>query len=65
VLRAALLVSLLLLLPLLAALLAGVFVAEQRRLWGTAGRIHFVLLVLAAVTFVLQLHHWNLLGPRR
>ncbi len=63
VLRAALLVSLLLL-PLLLALVAGAALAVQRRLWGTAGRVHFVLFVLAAVTFVLQLHHWNLLGPR-
>jgi len=54
----------LLLLPFLAALLAGAVLAVRRRLWGTAGRIHFVLFVLAAFTFVLQLHHWNLLGGR-
>ncbi len=62
-LRAALLVSLFLL-PLLAVLFAGTVLGVRHRLWGPAGRIHFLLFVLAAAVFVAQLHHWNLLGPR-
>lgn len=39
-------------------------VAWSKRWWGTASRIHYTLVALAALVFVLELAYWNLLGFR-
>jgi len=59
----------LLVLPVVAALctvavVIGAAVAWRARLWGRWGRIHYTLLAIAAVVFVLELNYWNLLGWR-
>lgn len=36
----------------------------RTRSWSGGARVHFTLVTLAAVTFLLQLHYWNLLGFR-
>jgi hypothetical protein len=37
--------------------------AWKDRYWGVAGRVHYALVVLAAVLFLLFLSSWNLIGP--
>jgi CubicO group peptidase (beta-lactamase class C family) len=37
--------------------------AWKDRYWGAAGRVHYTLVAVAAVTFVLLLGNWNLIGP--
>ncbi len=56
-----------LVLPLVAAALLAVSllwaaVSWKKRYWGLAKRLHFSVVVLAGVVFLLWLHHWNLLG---
>jgi len=36
--------------------------AWKYRYWGVAGRVHYTLVALAAVVFVLFLSNWNLTG---
>lgn len=48
--------------PLAMAVVGGAVVGLRRRLWSGWGRLHYALFALAAVVFLLQLHHWNLLG---
>jgi hypothetical protein len=51
-----------------AALTAGsiacAVLAWKRRYWSIAGRLHYTLVTLAGVAFILFLNHWNLLGFR-
>ncbi len=49
-------------LPLAAVLVHGSVRALQNRLWNLSGRIHYVLVTLAAVLFLTQLWYWNLIG---
>ena len=49
-------------LPLAAVLIHGSVRALQNRLWSLSGRIHFVLVTLAALLFLSQLWYWNLIG---
>jgi hypothetical protein len=46
------------------AVVALALQAWRQRFWGTATRLHFSLLALAAVIFPVWLNHWNLLGWR-
>ena len=36
--------------------------AWKYRYWGVAGRVHYTLVALAAVVFILFLSNWNLIG---
>ncbi len=51
-------------LPLTAVAVAGIVPAWRRRYWGRAARLHYTAVALAALVFLLLLHHWNLLGYR-
>ena len=46
------------------AVVAMAVQAWRQRFWGTAIRLHFSLLALAAIVFPIWLNHWNLLGWR-
>jgi CubicO group peptidase (beta-lactamase class C family) len=50
--------------PFAGALVAGLALAVRRRYWTAWARVHYALVTLAAVVFLLQLHFWNLLGWR-
>jgi CubicO group peptidase (beta-lactamase class C family) len=39
-------------------------IAWRREYWGRAPRLHFTLVVVAALALVWQMHYWNLLGFR-
>jgi hypothetical protein len=47
---------------LTAALVVSAILAWRRKYWNTAGRLHYSLIVLTCVGFVLWLHQWNWLG---
>ncbi|TVQ75530.1 MAG: hypothetical protein EA363_00365, partial [Balneolaceae bacterium] len=49
-------------LPLAAVLVHGSVRALQKGLWNLSGRIHYILVTLAAVLFLTQLWYWNLIG---
>lgn len=64
-----LILKILLVFPLVSSLLAlgvlGIMVLSWKdRYWSLCGRIHFTLIFLAGVGFVLFLNYWNLLGFR-
>jgi CubicO group peptidase (beta-lactamase class C family) len=62
-LRAALLLPVLAL-PLAAVVAGGAVHAVRRGYWSRSGRVHYILVAVAAVVFLAQLHYWNLLGWR-
>jgi len=46
------------------AVVVGVVAAWRSGLWGRWGRVHYTLVALANVVFILELNLWNLLGWR-
>ena len=52
----------LLIVPLTLGIVVLAALAWKYRYWGVAGRVHYTLVALAAVVFVLFLSNWNLIG---
>ena len=48
--------------PLTVGIVVLAALAWKDRYWGVAGRVHYTLVALAAVVFVLFLNNWNLIG---
>ncbi len=48
--------------PLTLGVVALAVLAWKDRYWGVVGRMHYTLVALAAVVFVLFLNYWNLIG---
>jgi hypothetical protein len=49
--------------PLALGVVALAILAWRNRYWGVAGRLHYTLVALATVVFVVLLSNWNLIGP--
>jgi cytochrome bd-type quinol oxidase subunit 2 len=61
------LLKILLILPLISVVLAigtliVAFLAWKNKCWSGCGRLHYTLVVLAALVFIWFLNYWNLLG---
>jgi hypothetical protein len=50
--------------PATMVLVWGAILGYRRGFWGPWGRAHFTIFAVAAITFLAQLHYWNLIGWR-
>jgi hypothetical protein len=48
--------------PLTLGIVVLAVLAWKNRYWGVASRVHYTLVALAAVLFVVLLSNWNLIG---